>query len=74
MDFGKTGGRRVVADFDGGKMSADAGAHSLGETNRTIRLVERFSAGFQDRHNPIHVVHRIETFVALRVFGLALGP
>lgn len=73
IDFGRAGGRRIVADFDGGMVSTDAGALLLGETDKAISLVERFSACFRDERNPIYVVHEIETLVAQRVFGLALG-
>ncbi len=34
IDFGRAGGRRVVADFDGGMVSSDAGALLLGETDK----------------------------------------
>ncbi len=36
MDFGRAGGRRVVADFDGGLVSSDAGALLLAETDKAI--------------------------------------
>lgn len=35
--------------------------------------MERFSSCFRDALNPIFVVHEIETLVAQRMFGLALG-
>ena len=73
MDFGRAGGRRVVADFDGGMVSSDAAALLLGEADKSIRLVERFAACFQDFRNPLYVVHPVATLVAQRVFGLALG-
>ncbi len=73
IDFGRAGGRRVVADFDGGMVSSDAGAHLLGETDKAIRLVDRFAACFRDRRHPAYVVHEVKTLVAQRVFGLALG-
>lgn len=56
IDFGRAGGRRVVADFDGGMVSSDGGALLLGETDKAIRLVERFAACFQDFRNPLYVV------------------
>ena len=73
IDFGRAGGRRVVADFDGGMVSSDAGAVLLGETDKAIRLVERFAACFEDLRNPFYVVHPVATLVAQRVFGVALG-
>ena len=36
--------RTVVAGFDGGRMTSDAGALLLGATDRAIGLVERFAA------------------------------
>ena len=36
--------RAVVAGFDGGRMTSDAGALLLGATDRAIPLVERFAA------------------------------
>ena len=73
MDFGRAGGRRVVADFDGGMVSSDGGALLLADTDKSIRLVERFAACFQDFRNPVYVVHPMAMLVAQRVFGLALG-
>jgi hypothetical protein len=64
----------VVADFDGGRVSSDAGALLLGETDRAIRLVDRFAACFRDRRHRACVLHDVKTLVAQRVFGLALGP
>ena len=73
IDFGRAGGRRVVADFDGGMVSSDGGALLLAETDRAITLVDRFTACFRDSRNPFYVVHGMKTLVAQRVFGLALG-
>ena len=73
IDFGRAGGRRVVADFDGGMVSSDAGALLLGETDKAIRLIDRFAACFRDARQPAYVLHDVTTLVAQRVFGLALG-
>jgi Transposase DDE domain group 1 len=73
IDFGRAGGRRLMADFDGGMVSSDAGALLLGETDKAIRLVDRFAACFRDGRHPAYVLHEVTTLVAQRVFGLALG-
>ena len=73
MDFGRAGGRRVVADFDGGMVSSDAGALLLGETDKAIGLTDRFSECFVDNRSPFFTVHPLRALVAQRVFGLALG-
>jgi hypothetical protein len=47
--FGYVGeGRQVVAAFDGGEVTSDAGALLLGATDRAIGLVTRFAACFDD--------------------------
>jgi len=66
-------GRRVVAAFDGGAMTSDAGALLLGATDRAIRLVERFAACFVDGREQALVEHSVSAMVAQRVFGIALG-
>ena len=53
FEFAPVGGREVVAGFDGGRMTSDAGALLLGATDRVIGLTERFAACFRDaRHRP----------------------
>ena len=46
FEFAPVDERRVMAAFDGGAITSDAGALLLGETNRVIRLTERFAACF----------------------------
>jgi Transposase DDE domain group 1 len=66
-------GRQVVAAFDGGEVTSDAGALLLGATDRAIDLVGRFAACFIDHRAPAQVEHTIAAMVAQRVFGIALG-
>ena len=65
--------RAVVAGFDGGRMSSDAGALLMGATNRAIGLVERFAACFTDGRAPELTEHQVSTMVGQRIFGIALG-
>ena len=73
MRFARLKGRDVVADFEGGRMTSDAGALLLGATDRAIGLVDRFSGCFSDGRSADRVVHDVETLVGQRVFGIALG-
>jgi DDE family transposase len=66
-------GRKVVAAFDGGMMTSEAGAMLLGATDRQIRLVERFAGCFTDHRAADLVVHEVASLVGQRVFGIALG-
>ena len=65
--------RAVVAGFDGGDITSNAGALLLGQVDRGLGLVRRFAGCFTDRRDPRYVEHRIETLVGQRVFGLVLG-
>jgi hypothetical protein len=65
--------RAVVAGFDGGDITSNAGALLLGQVDRGLGLMRRFAACFTDRRDPRFVEHQVETLVGQRIFGLALG-
>ena len=71
--FAPVDGRAVVASFDGGAITSDAGALLLGATDRAIDLVRRFAACFSDGRDRERIAHAVATLVAQRVFGIALG-
>ncbi len=71
--FAPVEGRVVVASFDGGAVTSDAGALLLGTTDRAIRLVDRFAGCFRDRRRQELIEHEVRTLVGQRVFGIALG-
>ncbi len=71
--FAPVEGRAVVAGFDGGRMTSEAGAMLLGATDRQIRLVERFAGCFTDDRMAELVEHTVPRMVGQRVFGIALG-
>ncbi len=73
FDFAPVEGRRVVAAFDGGAITSNAGALLLGATDRAINLVVRFAAFFRHARMPERVEHDVATLVGRRVFGIALG-
>jgi hypothetical protein len=73
FDFGRVEGRAVVADFDGGRITSDAGALLLGATDKAIGLVDRFAACFADGRTPDAIEHTMATLVGQRVLGIALG-
>jgi hypothetical protein len=66
-------GRRVVAAFDGGAISSDAGALLLGQADQASRITERLAACFIDARDPALIEHDVRTLVAQRIVGLALG-
>ena len=66
-------GRQVVAAFDGGAITSDAGALLLGATDRAIGMVDRLASCFVDRRSQSHVEHSVATLVGQRIFAIALG-
>src|SRR5206468_11256254 len=71
--FAPVEGRQVVAGFDGGRMTSEAGAMLLGATSGQLRLVERFAGCFTDHRAAELVEHTVPSLVGQRVFGIALG-
>ena len=66
-------GRQVVAAFDGGAITSDAGALLLGATDRALRMVDRLASCFVDRRCQAQVEHSVATLVGQRIFAIALG-
>ena len=62
--------RAVVASFDGGDITSNAGALLLGQVDGGLGLIRRFAQCFDDRRNPVYVEHRLETLLAQRIFEL----
>jgi len=65
--------RAVVAGFDGGKITSDAGALLLGLADRAIGLLDRFAVCFTDARNPALIEHKVRTLVGQRIIAMALG-
>ena len=73
FEFARVQGRAVVARFDGGRITSDAGALLLGATDRVLNLTQRLAACFKDSRDPAYTEHAVETLVMQRVVAIALG-
>src|SRR6476469_2519573 len=73
LEFQGVGRRTVVAAFDGGTLTSDAGVLLLGEVEQQRGILRQFAACFQDHRNPAFVEHSLEELVRQRVLGLALA-
>jgi len=71
--FGRVEGRSVVAEFDGGTLTSDAGGLLLGAADQRLGLVRRIARCFRDARDPRLVEHSVATLIGQRVFGIALG-
>ena len=73
LEFEGLGSRKVTASFDGGDITSNAGALLLRETDRAIGLSRQAAACFKDTRNQDYVEHALQTLVAQRIHGIALG-
>ena len=64
---------KVVAQFDGARMSTEGGSLLLREADRKIGLLKRVAACFTDARDPQRVEHELSEMLAQRIYALALG-
>lgn len=65
--------REVVARFDGGQITSDAGALLLRAVEQRTGMLRQFAGCFRDYRQPELVEHTVSELVRQRVYGLALG-
>jgi hypothetical protein len=73
LDFARVGAQQVVADFQGGRLTTDAGALLLRETARKLGLFEALNAVIPDPRQPELITHEQQTMLAQRITAIALG-
>ncbi len=73
FEFQPLGRRDVVAKFDGGAITSDAGGILLRELESRTGILKRFADCFTDHRNPEFVEHSVLELVKQRTFGLCLG-
>ena len=73
LEFEGCAGRRVVAAFDGGELTSDAGALLLRRVDRVLDLSGRVAGCFADHRCQDLVEHSVQALVCQRIAGIALG-
>jgi hypothetical protein len=71
--FTPLGRRQLLARFDGGRITSDAGALLLREVAGRSKLFERMAAAVPDPREPSMTEHDQRTMLAQRVLGIACG-
>lgn len=71
--FTSLGRQQIVADFDGGPITSDAGAILLREVDRRLRLFDRIDAVIPDPRDPERITHAQRTLLAQRIVAIACG-
>ena len=73
VEFQGLGVGKVVGQFDGGRITTDAGALLLGEVEHARGFLRDFSKCFTDYRNKEAIEHTVEELVSQRIYGIALG-
>ena len=73
LEFPSVCGKNVVADFEGGTTSSDAGLLLLRETERTVGIIDRLTGCIPDNRDQRYVYHQIPELMTQRILQIACG-
>lgn len=73
LEFSSVENRRVVAAFDGGRISSDAGALLLQRADQRLGVLDRLAQCFEDQRDADLIEHSVRTLLGQRIFGMALA-
>jgi hypothetical protein len=73
LDFGRLGRRSVVADFEGGRLTSDAGALLLQQVDQRLGLIEAINDCIPDPRDPRYVIHQQRAMLGQRIIAIAQG-
>jgi Transposase DDE domain group 1 len=66
-------GKTVLARFDGGLLSSDAGVLALREVDKHLRVAERLASCINDPRSQDQVIHRLPDLIRFRLLMIAAG-
>ncbi len=73
LNLGKLKGREIIADFEGGKITSDAGIVLMASLDKKLGITKRFAECFRDHRNPNYLDYSVYQLLAQRVYGIILG-
>jgi hypothetical protein len=73
LTFSRLGAKAVVADFQGGRLTTDAGALLLRQVERRLGLFDALDAAIPDPRRPELIEHDQKALLAQRITAIALG-
>ncbi|MBU2508206.1 MAG: transposase [Bacteroidetes bacterium] len=66
-------GKPIIADFDGGNISSNAGLIILKEVEKNIGIIKAIESVLEDRRDSRYVEHQYSEMLSQRVFQIASG-
>ena len=73
LSFSRLGRQKITANFDGGRLTSDAGGLLLREADRQLGLTAELADCIADPRDPAKTTHDLKTLLRQRIFGIALG-
>ena len=73
LNFGTIKGRKVIANFEGGRITSDAGIVLIAELDKKLNITSRFAQCFRDYRDSSYVDYPVHQLLAQRVYGIVLG-
>jgi len=67
------GRKKVIADFDGGRLTSDAGVMLLAAAERRLGIADRLAGLIADPRNPLFVTHSVADILRARMLAIACG-
>jgi hypothetical protein len=65
--------KRVIAAFDGGRLTSDGGVVLLAAAERRIGVAMRLAALFPDGRDPLRITHSVADILRARMLAIACG-
>jgi hypothetical protein len=73
FDFPVIERKRVIAAFDGGRITSDGGVMLLAATERRLGIAETLARLIADRRDPLLVTHSVADILRARMLAIACG-
>ena len=71
--FPAVGRKKVIADFDGGRLTSDGGVMLLAAAERRLGIADRLAGLIADPRNPLFVTHSVADILRARMLAIACG-
>jgi hypothetical protein len=68
LRFGSLFGKKVIGDFEGGRITSDAGVLLLRELDERYGLTTGAARSLHDPRDPTRVIHELKTILKQRIF------
>ena len=73
FDFPVIERKKVIAAFDGGRITSDGGVMLLGVVERQLGIAEKLARLISDPRNPLLVTHGVDDILRARILAIACG-